>query len=159
MGAPRTFPRIIDILIKNAGKVVTIEQLTKATGLTEVQVRSAIGENRKRTPFWHDNINVLDRGRSWSLLPSAVSLAQDVVGTTTVGRTVTGGVEASKFIHDTDRDGPVRVAMKKSSDGVKRDKSTTKPEIGDLLEVVGYAGQDILARSEDSGQVYRVSKL
>lgn len=166
MGAPRTFPRVIDILIKNAGKVVTLEQLTKTIGLTELQVRSAITENRRRVPFWHENINVLDRGRSWSLRPSAVSLAQDVVGTTTIGRlsATPTETESNKFIHDAERNGSVHVVEPSRHGKTKLGKptataATRKPEIGDLLEVIGYAGQDILARSEDSGQVYRVSKL
>lgn len=166
MGAPRTFPRIIDFLCKHAGKVVTIEQITDATGLTEAQVRSAISENRKRVAYWDENINVLSRGQSWSLRPSAVTTAAGVAKTNTVRDVVTPSltltsipVQSDKFVHDADRDGQVEVIEKPKASKTAKGRRGGKPQIGDLLEVIGYAGQDILARAADDGQVYRVTEV
>lgn len=168
MGAPRTFPRIIEILKREAGKAVTVQQIAEETGLTETQVRSGIVENRNRVQFWHDNITVLSRGQSWTLQPSAVARATAVANTTSAAKLLTSddaqvtvpksaGPRPPATVHGIN-DGSVRVTRQ----ATKRMKVKPKPQrlaVGELLEVIGYAGQDILARAEESGQVYRVSEL
>lgn len=155
MGAPRTFPSIVKILQRDAGKVVTVDQIHRETGLTHQQVRSAITENRKRIPFWHDNINVLTRGHSWSMTPSAVVHVNSMVRTNSVKEIIDSVVPTTQ---SPEHDEP-KASTNVKSPTKPRSRTPHKLAVGDLLEVIGYSGQDILARAEDSGQVYRVTEL
>jgi predicted transcriptional regulator len=158
MGAPRTFPSIVEILKRDAGKMVTVDQIAQETKLTEQQVRSAISENRKRVQFWRDNINVLARGHAWSLLPAAVVHADAVASTTSVKKVAS--TETSTPVATSTP--AVSTTQQESVTPKARPRARTTPRrlnVGDLLEVIGYSGQDILARAEESGQVYRVTEL
>lgn len=64
MGGKRTTPAVLDYLLQNPGKTLSLPALARATGLTSGQVQSAVSNLRRKAEFVNA-IEVLQRGQMW----------------------------------------------------------------------------------------------
>lgn len=154
VGSKHIFHQIAQEFIRQPGVILVADRLAAQLNLTSDQVKRAVQHQRSRNEFWRENIQVVARGGAWQLRAN-VQLA------TAQAHLV--DVDQARVEPTPTRESPSQPVSRPTT----REKSSTRGSvvarvrvnIGDLLEVIGFAGQDILARSEETGQVYRVTVL
>lgn len=159
VGSKHIFHQIAQEFIRQPGVILVADRLAAQLNLTSDQVKRAVQHQRSRNEFWRENIQVVARGGAWQL-------RANVQPATAQAHLV--DVDQARVEPTPTRESPSQpVSRPTTTTTTTREKSSTRGSvvarvrvnIGDLLEVIGFAGQDILARSEETGQVYRVTVL
>lgn len=104
--ATHTFPRVFEVLTRSEGKKVTLPTLVSKTGLSENQIKGAIGHARRYNPIMEEQIEVVQPGRAWRFTNSVTPKTLEAVQEEIVQEVEMGSLHTWKHVFKVLRDNP-----------------------------------------------------